>query len=189
MVVKVLGLDLSSRECKESGYALLSLNLEIIDLGKFHYNSEILNFITTQHPDLVSIDAPLSFGDKGFRKCEKLMLKSGFRVYPTSIKWMSNLTKRGIYIANKIRRLGIRVIETHPTSSLRAAGFKGNYKSNNEVIQFISKRWNLKVKTGTSRHIVDAVIAAISGIYYLRNKALIFKADDGEIVLASSVSI
>lgn len=186
MRMTVLGLDLSSRECKKSGYALLSTSFKIIDLGVFHFNSEILQYVATHKPNLVSIDAPLSLSKCGFRNCERMMLRRGFRLYPTNIEWMKKLTERGILIADKIRMLSVKVIETHPTSSLRAAGFKGNYKSNSEVADFLSSKWGINVPSRISRHIIDAIISAIAGIYYLNNRAIIFRADDGEIVLASS---
>lgn len=177
-------MDLSSKECKLTGYALLSQNLEIIEYGHFHKNDEIITYTIRVKPNIISIDAPLSMGNKGFRRCERKLINAGFRVYPVTIKWMRELSLRAIYIANKLRNLGFEVIETHPTSSLRACGFKGNIKSKMEILHFICDKWNLKLNENMSRHIIDAVISALAGISYLNKKALIFEAEDGAIILA-----
>jgi len=181
----ILGLDLSSRETFPSGYALLSLNREIVDYGHFRVNSEIISYVLVKKPDLISIDAPLSLGEGGFRNCEKLLLKAGYKVFPTTIKWMRELALRGMFIANTLRKQGYRVIETHPTSSLRACGFKGNIKSKSTVISFIKEKWGVEIPKNISRHIVDAILAALAGYSYVIGEAIIFRSDDCEIVLAS----
>ena len=183
----IFGLDLASSECRVSGFVVLSLDGELICYGHLLSNNEILKWINFFKPLIISIDAPLSISKSGFRDCEKKLIKFGFRVYPITIKWMRKLAFRGSLIASKLRDSGYVVLETHPTSSLRACGFKGNYKSKEEVSEFILSRWGFKVPNDASKHVIDAYISALAGLSYLRGKALIFKGVDCSIVLVGDV--
>ncbi|EHP68130.1 hypothetical protein MetMK1DRAFT_00025530 [Metallosphaera yellowstonensis MK1] len=105
---------------------------------------------------LVAIDAPLSWG-KGYREVDKLLIRSGFRVFPPS--FISTLTERALRLAPKLR-----AIETHPSSSLRLLGWDWRRIS--------------KIKDEA-----DAVICSMTAHFHLRGQTRSFRADDGEIVL------
>ena len=185
--MKVLGLDLSSKPSRPSGYALLNLDFKVIDYGHMYGDDEIKNYIMDTSPNILSIDAPLSISNSGFRDCEKLMLRYGFKVYPTTIKWMRMLALRGINITRYALKHGIKVIETHPTSSLRSCGFKGNPRSKREILDFLNKTWGVNVLKAT-KHVIDAILSAIAGISYVKGSALIIEGSECSIVLACRLS-
>ncbi len=79
--------------------------------------------------DLISIDSPLSLprgrtsvfdSDRTrqrygiTRECERLLRRRGIYVYPCLIPSMQALTKRGVDLAQKFRKVGIPVIESYP---------------------------------------------------------------------------
>ena len=48
------------------------------------------------------------------RECERILKRRGVNVYPCLIPSMQKLTRRGIQLATKFRKLGIPVIESYP---------------------------------------------------------------------------
>lgn len=184
---RVLGLDLSTSPSKPTGYSIITTSLRLLDYGVLRFEEEFLEKAVKHRVSLVAIDAPLSFSKtSSYRSCEVEMLKYGLRVYPTSISWMRKLAVRGVRVAEIFRRASLRVVETHPSSSLRACGFKGNIRRSSEVKTFIEETWKFKIGK-CSRHVLDAIVASIAGAYYLEGKALIFKTRECTIVLACRI--
>jgi predicted nuclease with RNAse H fold len=105
---------------------------------------------------VTAIDSPLSYS-KGFREVDREMLKLGLKVLPPS--FMQSLVERAIRLSKKIK-----VIETHPTSSMRLIGL--NWRDYASV-----------------KDEFDAVLCAITAYLYDNNMAKVVKAEDGEIYL------
>ncbi len=123
----VAGIDLVSSEKKESGFCLLTGN--IAETSRIKSDSELIALIVDSGANLVSIDSPLSIpqGRTTFwdddpvrdkygitRECERTLKKRGISSYPCLIPSMQKLTQRGMTLANKLRKLGVPVIESYP---------------------------------------------------------------------------
>ncbi len=122
----IAGIDLVASEKKASGFCILKGNKAITK--QIYTDDEIIFTLIKEKVKLVSIDSPLSI-PKGrtscwdddvnrsygiTRECERILKKRGISSYPCLIPSMQKLTNRGIKLANKIRKLGIPVIESYP---------------------------------------------------------------------------
>lgn len=125
--IKVIGIDLTGSEEKASGCSILQNNVAFTCMLKT--DQELVDYVLENKPTIVSIDSPLSLpkgrkkvtddddGRNAFgimRYCERELKKRGVNVYPSLIRSMQKLTERGIRLAQKLRSLGIPVIESFP---------------------------------------------------------------------------
>lgn len=124
---KIVGIDLTGSEKRHSGWCLLDGQRATTRL--LGTDAEIVAATIKAKPELVSIDSPLSLpkgrisvddSDPGraehgiMRFCERLLKQRGVNVYPALIPSMQRLTARGILLAQRLRALGIPVIESYP---------------------------------------------------------------------------
>ena len=99
------------------------------DLTTACYPRRNIHELLKVEPFLVSIDSPLSLprgrisefdDDPGraqygiVRQAERELRRRGIHVYPALLPSMQRLTKRGIDIASRLRKLGVPVIESYP---------------------------------------------------------------------------
>ena len=124
---RVVGIDLAGKVDSRTGMCLL-IN-SVAETTVAHTDDDIIEFIRTSHPDLISIDAPLSL-PKGrnsvydddstrvsagiMRYCERVLKTRNVNCYPALIRSMQELTKRGIKLAELFRASGYPVIECFP---------------------------------------------------------------------------
>ena len=179
----VLGIDLAGSARRPSGYALMTLRLEVMEAGHLYGDEEILGYASKTRPSLISIDAPLTLA-RGFRRCERLMIEAGYRLLPASSGPMRMLAERGSRLAAELRKRGLEVVETHPASSLRALGYKGRI-TRLGAIRFLASELGLAVRNDLSKHEVDAILSALAGVCHLAGVARRFEAEDGAIVIAT----
>ena len=146
-------------------------------------DDEILQEIRSAKPQLVSIDSPLSLpqgrihvrdDDPGrvrfgiMRQCERTLKRRGINVYPSLIPSMQGLTGRGIRIAEKIRSLGIPVIESYPG----AAQDIMNIPRKRASLDLLKEGLRLFGVTGNflfskvTHDEVDAVTSAVVGMFF-----------------------
>lgn len=199
----VIGLDLVASEKKGTGVAVLKGNN--VHTSKLFTDDEILNIILSSKAKLVSIDSPLSIpkGRTSYwdddpqrylgitRECERILKKRGISSYPCLINSMQKLTKRGIELAEKIRKLGIPVIESYPGAAqdimniprkqqglcylkngLHEFGIQGDYLVN-EV----------------SHDELDAITSAIVGIFFWCGKFEALGNEDEDYLIIPNVSV
>jgi len=122
-----IGIDLVSSEDRESGYCILKGNKA--KTFRIKTDDEMIRLAQNASATLISIDSPLTIpkGRKTFfdddptryqygimRECERILKRRGVNVYPCLIPSMQKLTRRGIQLATKFRKLGIPVIESYP---------------------------------------------------------------------------
>jgi len=177
--MKVIGLDLSSNEDKFSGLCVLNESLEVKTL-LLKSNKEIISYIKDLKPQLVAIDAPLSLPkSKGFRRCDKEVLKLGIKLFPPL--FIKSLTLRGIEIKKSLENLGFEVIEVYP------GAFRGllNLPKRKEIIKDTLIKWGIKgIRIKVNLDELDAIIAALIGLMYLRKEAIILgDKEEGYIVI------
>jgi uncharacterized protein YprB with RNaseH-like and TPR domain/predicted nuclease with RNAse H fold/dephospho-CoA kinase len=122
-----IGIDLVSSEDRESGYCILKGNKA--KTFRIKTDEDMIRLAQNASATLISIDSPLTIpkGRKTFfdddptrdqygimRECERILKRRGVNVYPCLIPSMQKLTRRGIQLATKFRKLGIPVIESYP---------------------------------------------------------------------------
>jgi uncharacterized protein YprB with RNaseH-like and TPR domain/predicted nuclease with RNAse H fold/dephospho-CoA kinase len=123
----IVGIDLTGSESRPSGWCVLggaNAETEMVET-----DDELVARISEILPALVSIDSPLSipagrtrvedddpareeFGI--MRQCERELKRRGINVYPCLLPSMQGLTRRGMRLAERLRRLGVPVIESYP---------------------------------------------------------------------------
>jgi len=176
-VYRIAGVDLGKR----TGLCLLTGTTAQTQVA--HTDDDIMRFIQETQPDLISIDAPLSL-PKGrtsvydddparaagiMRYCERELKRRGVNSYPALIKSMQELTKRGILLAEQLRRQGYPVIECFPGAA-------------QDVVQLPRKRTDEGLlKTGLSKFGIrgefqntkvyhdelDAITASLVGQFFI----------------------
>ena len=181
----VIGIDLVSSEERESGYCILNGNQA--ETSRVKDDQSMIDMAIDAGADLISIDSPLSlpvgrtsyFDDDPMREqygitreCERILAKRGIKSYPTLIQSMQKLTKRGVELAEKFRKLGIPVIESYPGAA-------------QDIMQIPRKQSGIKYLTnglaefGITGHFLDeqvthdeldAITSAIVGLFFWAGK-------------------
>lgn len=124
------GIDLAGSERGNTGFcAIFGRRMRTKVL---HADGEIIAELKKERPGIVGIDAPLSLPPgrkrisdrKGahFRKCDLELRKMGIRFFPITLGPMRMLTERGIRIAERIRRMGMRCEEVYPGAAYDVFG-------------------------------------------------------------------
>ena len=180
-----IGIDIVSSEERESGYCILKGNKA--KTSRIKTDEEMIHLAQDAGATLISIDSPLSIprGRTSFfdddpnrneygimRECERILKRRGVNVYPCLIPSMQKLTRRGIQLATKFRKLGIPVIESYPGAA-------------QDILAIPRKRAGLNYLAGalaefgiydnfTERNIshdeLDAITSAIVGIFFWTGK-------------------
>lgn len=165
-MVKIVGIDLAGLETNPSGFAVLSgskFNARIL-----YTDEQIIGECMAERPDVVAIDAPLSLPVQGsLRNADLSLIKRGMRVFPPIFGGMRTLTERGMRLERELRARKVKVIEVHPRTSgllLFRTGDRIGWTSN-------LKQMGFSLPGGESRHELDAVMAAMTGLLYLEGRA------------------
>lgn len=124
---RIVGIDLAGKPSSRTGICLLKGTWAQTTVA--HTDDDIVQFVQNAQPDLISIDAPLSL-PKGrtsvydddparesagiMRYCERELKRRNVNCYPALIRSMQELTRRGIYLAERFRKNGYPVIECFP---------------------------------------------------------------------------
>lgn len=177
--MKVIGIDLAGKEENPSGISILKNH--IINTSHIHSDEEIVRKCEKVNPNLIGLDAPLSFPEEdGFREIDSKLVKRGYGVLPPTLGGMRSLTERGIKLAEKFRILGLEVIEVHPrTSGL----ILFDTESREEWLLKLSESgW--KVKSEMDEHEIDSIMAALTGYLCLEGSVEKISAEgEGEIII------
>lgn len=185
---KVIGIDLTGSEEKESGWAYMVANR--VQCRRIKTDKELLELVKKYEPDIVSIDSPLAYPEGRcctkkdcecskygiMRKSERMLRHFGITVYPCLIDSMVNLTTRGMRLAKILRDMGYTVIESYPGVAQDVLMIPRKGKT---VEQFIHLKQGLMSFgiTGDlidnpeiSHDEVDAVTSALVGYFYLNEQ-------------------
>lgn len=171
---RIVGIDLTGSAKRATGWALMEgANATTQSLRT---DEELIAATITAKPDLVSIDSPLSLpqahGKPGapiYRKCELALKRMGISVFWCLLPSMEMLTRRGIKLANELRKQGLKVIESYPGAAQDILGIPRKKASLDEL------KWGL-VRAGISGDFattkvthdeVDAITSALVGLFYL----------------------
>jgi len=144
--MKVVGIDLAGKEENETGFCVLSDSG--IETFTLFTDSEILEKVRKVGPEVIGIDAPLSFPEAGlYRESEKLLLERGFKPVSTRFPGMRVLVLRAIELVRILREEGYRVIEVYPRATEKVLG--------------------LKMEKGVNEHEYDSLLCALTAKSFL----------------------
>jgi len=185
------GLDLSGYKSKEKT-VLTFLEGKSIKNFKGLNDEEIIELLS-KNDVILSIDAPLSFPKKDFLRYSDKKLKKFLDeinlsflkkfVLPPILPQMKILTKRGMKIKNKLKK--IRVIETHPTISIFLILFKNgifikdflNYKRDYKVFKNLCEnlrkilKYEIDFETPDE---LDSFICSYLSLLFYKNENIIY---------------
>lgn len=185
--MKFCGIDLAGSEKRDTGFCVI--NGRRMRTKVLHTDEEIVSELSKERPGIVGIDAPLSLppgrkritdrNGEHFRKCDLELRKMGIRFFPITIGPMRMLTKRGMRIAGKIRRMGMRVEEVYPGAAYDICGVARKNKAG--IARWIRKL-GFSLYGGKSQDELDACAGAISVWMLLRGNGRILGGRKGIVV-------
>ena len=151
VICVICGIDLAGSASNPTGICILRGDATFYTVFT---DEEVLSLINYSAPDVVAIDAPLSFYGTHFRDCD-LELKKEYPILPLTFKGMQSLTQRGITLKSKIPCM---TIEVYPHASKKILGI--------DTYQDL-KKYNMVTMPSTI-HELDAAAAALTGKYFLQ---------------------
>src|SRR5215831_12969844 len=142
-----------------------------------HTTKEILSQTASVHPDIVSIDAPLSLpkGRKSlaaryrngphFRSCDLELRRMKIPFFPVTLGPMRSLTRRGIRLRKIIEAQGVRVIEGYPGGVQDVLGMPRKSKGLERLREALIRYGCAGdvTKPGVTHHELDAVTCSLVG--------------------------
>jgi uncharacterized protein YprB with RNaseH-like and TPR domain/predicted nuclease with RNAse H fold len=174
---RIVGIDLTGSEKRATGWALM--DGPFATTKTIRTDEELINETLAAKPDLVSIDSPLSlpegYGAPGvpiYRKCELALKRMGISVFWCLLPSMQMLTRRGIKLADELRKAGCKVIESYPGAAQDILGIPRKKASLDELKHGLSRAGI----TGDflTAHIthdeVDAITSALVGLFYIADE-------------------
>ncbi|MEM7826685.1 MAG: DUF429 domain-containing protein [Candidatus Aenigmatarchaeota archaeon] len=161
--MRVVGIDLAGKEKNPTGFCLLivSNQEESTETMLLYTDDEIIRESQKAAPDLICIDAPLSFPEHGYFRDSDIELKRrGFKPLSPLFPSMALLTKRGIKLKIRLEKMGYKIIEVFPMATEKILGLEKEKKANKDKY--------------------DSLLCALTGKYYLKNS---YELIGNEIVL------
>ena len=183
--LRVVGIDLTGSEARPTGWCVL--RGKKVETRLLATDQELINCTVDAHPDVVSIDSPLSLpigrtrvtdDDPGrqefgiMRQCERELKRRGVNVYPSLIPSMQRLTARGIQLAAALRERGLPVIESYPGAAQDIMGIQRKRKGLQHLTRgLLDFGVDGSIRNGDLSHDeLDAVTSAIVGLFFWSGK-------------------
>jgi len=174
------GLDLSIYD-EKTGICFIRKKdkFEIVFVRDRINEAEIVEYVKKFKPFYFSIDAPLTWRKIEDRKEDKVLRKYFTErkierpgILPFYVKSMMKLSERGRNLYLKLKKI-TKVLETHPTASIRAMGFKENYKKKrsefNLLINKIKDKF-LNIDLIKNHNQLDSLFCALFSFYFYEGK-------------------
>ena len=171
----IVGIDLTAGE-KLTGVCLLRGCF--VETRSFRSDEEILAFIQTNGPAIVSIDSPLGLPGGGkevdpsagiVREAERDLASIGIPAYPALIDSMRNLTLRGISLRKRLEALpdAPTVIESYPGAAQDIFRIPRKQRGLENLRSGLRRLGLTGPGLDTSSHDeVDAITSAVVGRYF-----------------------
>lgn len=176
---RVVGIDLTAG-AKATGLACL--DGMSVQTNSLHSDEEIISYIQTHKPNIVSIDSPLGLPGGGrdvnphagiVRVAENDLASIGIPAYPALIDSMKKLTLRGIKLREAIEQLpdAPQVIESYPGAAQDVLCIPRKQKSLDALREGLRQLGLDGTGLETKSHDeMDAITSAIVGRYYESNR-------------------
>jgi uncharacterized protein YprB with RNaseH-like and TPR domain/predicted nuclease with RNAse H fold len=192
---RIVGIDLTGSEKRATGWALMTGPRTTT--RSIRTDEELVRETLAAKPDLVSIDSPLTvpagFGPPCvpiYRKCELALKRMGISVFWCLLPSMEMLTRRGIKLADELRRTGCRVIESYPGAAQDILGMPRKKASLEELKHGLFRAGVMGdfITACVTHDEIDAITSALVGLFYLADEyiALGTEAEDYLIVPRST---
>ncbi|MGD2250644.1 MAG: DUF429 domain-containing protein [Candidatus Methanofastidiosia archaeon] len=150
MGITICGIDLAGVPSRPTGMCILT---DSADFYTVYHTESIIATIHGSTPNLVAIDAPLSFHGEPFRDGDKALRKD-YPILPLTFKGMHTLVCRA---ANLVPSIPYRIIEVYPYAAKQILNITQNTDLPDE---FTTLPANI--------HELDAAVCALTGKYYLQ---------------------
>lgn len=202
---RIVGIDLTASEEKESGWAYLQGNYA--KCKRIATDEDIIQSVEELRPDIVSIDSPLAY-PKGrccarkncecskfgiLRESERMLRHFGIHIYPCLIDSMVNLTTRGMRLAGILRDRGYHVIESYPGVAQDVLEIPRKGKTHEQFLHLkqglesfgLVGEWINDEKV--SHDELDAVTSALVGYFYLNDLYIGMGNDDEDYLIVPRI--
>ncbi len=165
--MSVIGIDLAGSPKRVTGLCYLSHDL-VVEVSRARFDDEIISFINERNVEVVAVDAPLSFPRSGsLRKCDEELRRIRIRVLPPVLGGMRSLTERAIKLSEILRSRGYEVIEVFPTGARMVLGLPSKSEGVDALREALAVHGVRGLPDDVDQHVLDAVICALVGLYYL----------------------
>lgn len=174
---RIVGIDLTGSEKRATGWALM--HGASATTKSIRTDEELIAETLAAKPDLVSIDSPLSlpegYGAPGvpiYRKCELALKRMGISVFWCLLPSMQMLTRRGIHLADELRKAGCKVIESYPGAAQDILGIPRKKASLEELKRGLFRAGIAGdfVTADVTHDEIDAITSALVGLFYLADE-------------------
>lgn len=180
--MEIVGLDLAGKKTNDTGVCLLKEveGDKTVSCLTLKSDQKLLEFIKTNKPDLVAIDAPLTFKGET-RYCDRVLAEYG-ALSPT-LPGMRVLADRGGRLAQTLFRENIKVIEVFARACSKILGVADSKDYNmQKKMMGLELLGDINTRLLT-RDELDAVCCAITGYLHLMGKTKTVGEKDCEIIL------
>jgi len=188
-----LGLDLAANYRFPTGLAVIDQSLKIVARPEEVFtDKEIMNRVRKRNPELIAVDAPLSFPKKGskMRLCDRELRQFGSPAL--SPFWIASLTRRAISLCQKLNKEGYRWIEVYPRATQNVLKIKlpGTVKSSlkwRASLQRALSLWIDNIPSPEERifssHILDAILCAYTAYCRWKGDYQEIGNEEGKIII------
>jgi len=169
-----VGIDLAGSIGRPTGACIIDRLLRV-RCFVLHSDDEIVGLVKRSGVKVVAIDAPLALpigrhclgehcrGREHFRTCDIALRRMGIRFFPISLGPMRTLTKRGINLRKKLKRIDVEAIETYPGACQDILGMKRKQHGLRELQESLTElgcKGDIKLRQLTGDEL-DAVSCAL----------------------------
>jgi predicted nuclease with RNAse H fold len=159
--MRFIGIDLAGSPKNDTGFCVLEVTGEdkVLAVTLLHSDTEILEKISKASPDLIAIDAPLTYEGIN-RECDSIL--SPYGALPVTLRGMEVLARRGTNLAAEVRKTGCKYLEVYSKATGKILGF---HDPDESVMQrkllAVGLRGDLERRI-LSRDEIDALFAALT---------------------------
>jgi len=180
--MKVVGIDLAGSDKNDTGFCLLISDgkEKKVKTALLKKDEDILLQCEIIKPDLIAIDAPLSFARNGYSRLAEEELKE-YGALPQSLRGMQALVERGVRIGNMLKN-HYRVIEIYNNASAKILGFheKKDIEMQKKLARMVDGELKDRIMT---RDELDSITSALTGFLYLQKRTIEVGDDEGKVVI------
>ena len=174
----IVGIDLAGSPKRPTGFCVL--RGRHAEACLLYDDDEIVARTVAADPVLVPMDAPLSLPPgrrsvhertgEHFRPCDLELRERGIRFFPITLGPMRMLTDRGLRLKRRLRRRGIRAVETYPGASQDLWGLPRQHKDLTRLLRGLRRLGLLGLKKAMSGHELDAATIALTGQWFRQGR-------------------
>jgi len=185
--IVVVGVDLAGSPSHPTGMCTLS-GLRPVT-GNVLSDDEIVAWIAKAKPRAVGIDAPLTLlpGRRTveqktgvhLRACDLELQRRGIHFVPVTIGAMRILTRRGMALRRRLRRMGIETIEVYPGGAQDVWQIPCHQHDLAALRRGITRLGVRELRRGLSDRELDAASAALVTRDFVRGQAEIYGRQNG----------